>query len=310
MSAPVIQIIMHFVSLIALAGAIYYPCQLMSDLVNVSSGSGAGSIEGYQGAGDSVLISSARQTGGGYEAGTGLAHYQVENYIETSARVIQKLVFYNNSYHDSFDPGANSLDDAAVAWDKVFFLPGISPDFSSYTSYSNGINGVMLDIVNLKSAPDLEDFSFKSGNTDLPSLWSNTPNPVSISIRSHAGLNGSARVTLIWADASLVSSWLQIQLLAGTEAGFLLDEWYYIGNAPGETGDDSLAHVNASDLLRIRSNLTSIFDPVATPGNLFDINRDGFVNAQDFLITRSNPTSLLDGSALNLSPMMHHPKDK
>ena len=305
MSAPPIQFLIHLGSFTALAGAMFYPCQLVSDLVNVSSGTGVGSIEGYHGAGDSILISSSRQSAGAIQAGTGLAHYEVENYIETSARVIQKLVFYNNSYHDSFDPGANSLDDAAVARDKVIFLSGISPDFSSYTSYSNGINGVMLDVVNLKSIPDSADFSFKNGNNDSPSSWLDAPNPVSISVRSAAGLDGSDRVTLIWADSAVVSTWLQIQLLEGAEAGFLLDEWYYIGNAPGETGDDSLAHVNASDLLRIRSNLVSIFDPAATTENLFDINRDGFVNAQDFLITRSNPTSLIDGSALNLNPMQH-----
>lgn len=273
----------------------------LADLVNVSNGTGVGSIQGTHGAGDSTLIVSSLQNGGGnIQSGPGLAFQQVENYIEASARAVQVLSFYNNSIYDSFDPAASSADDAAIATNKSFIQPGVTPDFSNYTSYSKGINGVMLDIVNLRATPDTADFSFKTGNNNDLSTWTMAPTPLSVSVRENEGLDGSDRVTIIWQDSEITSTWLQMRLMAGAEAGFLIDDWYFIGNAPGDTGDDSLAHVNAVDLLRIRANPISIFDPVATVENRYDINRDGYVNAQDFLITRSNPTSLLDASALIL----------
>lgn len=273
----------------------------MGDVVNASTGNGVGSIQGTHGAGDSTMIVYSTQTGGdNIQSGPGLGYQQVENFIETSARAVQVLSFYNNSLYDSFDPAASSADDSAIASNKSLIRPGVTPDFANYTSYSKGINGVMFDIINLKAVPDFADFSFHAGNNNDVSSWSAAPLPLSISVRENQGLNGSDRVTIIWQDAVILSTWLQIGLEGGAEAGFLMDDWYFIGNAPGDTGDDTLAHVNAVDLLRIRANPISIFDPAATVENRYDINRDGYVNAQDFLITRSNPTSLLNSSALIL----------
>ncbi len=274
-----------------------------SDHITFSTGSGVGSLTGTHGAGDSTLLSATQQSGGVFQAGSGVGNHDVENFIDASARAVQTHIFYNNSVHDEMNPAANVNDDAAIATDKFLFRQGSTPDFSNYSSYSKGINGIIMDFVNLEINPTSDDFAFKVGNSDNPQNWTDGPAPVSVNIRENEGLNGSDRVTIIWADAAIKSQWLEIQLIGGSGAGFLLDDYYYFGNAVGETGDEALAQVNAVDLLRIRSNPIGIFDEGASVENRYDINRDGFVNAQDYLITRSNPTSLLNGSALSLTPM-------
>ena len=60
-----------------------------------------------------------------------------------TGRVVGRYVFYNNSRFDGGSTGA--ADDAAIATDKQALLPGAGATFANYTSYSRGINGVMID---------------------------------------------------------------------------------------------------------------------------------------------------------------------
>lgn len=61
--------------------------------------------------------------------------------------VVGRHVFYNNSAFDHNNPAANADDDRAVAPDKRALLPGQTATFANYTSYSGGINGLMIDFV-------------------------------------------------------------------------------------------------------------------------------------------------------------------
>ena len=71
-----------------------------------------------------------------------------------TASVVGRKIFYNNSLFDGNNPAANALDDAAIAPDKVALLSGHTPGLANFTSYSKGINGVMIDIgVELAGAP-------------------------------------------------------------------------------------------------------------------------------------------------------------
>lgn len=259
-----------------------------------------GGLAGTQGVGGSYLVGSARSSSGLWSSGHGLAHHHVENLKHTAARATQRLVFYNNSVYDGFDPALNSSDDGAVASDKAALLAGMNANFSHYTSFSHGINGLMVDVINLNADLTTEDFSFKIGNNSNPGSWNAAPAPISISHRVGEGLNGTDRVTIVWADGAILAKWLEIKIQPSSDTGFLVEDQFFFGNAIGETGDGSLALVNSTDLLRISLNLIGAFDPPATVTSLYDINRDGLVNAQDYLITRSNPTSPVDGSALEL----------
>ena len=260
----------------------------------------AGGLTGTHGVGGSFLVGSASSSSGLWSLGHGLDHHHVENIKHTAARATQRLVFYNNSVFDGFDPASNAGDDGAVASDKAALLAGVNSTFSNYTSYSRGINGLMVDVINLKADLTVEDFSFTMGNNSNPSAWSAAPAPISISHRVGEGLNGTDRVTIVWADGAISSKWLEIKIQPAANTGFLVEDQFFFGNAIGETGDGVFALVNSTDLLRISLNLIGAFDPPATVTSLYDINRDGLVNAQDYLITRSNPTSPVDGSALEL----------
>lgn len=260
----------------------------------------SGGLTGTHGTGFSTIIGSTESVSGKWSIGHGLAYHQVENLKHTSARVTHRLVFYNNSRFDGFDPAANANDDSAIASDKEALSPGVTAGFQNYTSYSRGLNGLMVDVVNLKGDLKLTDFSFRMGNDSDPANWADAPQPGSIHHRYDEGNNGTDRVTFIWADGAILAKWLEIRVHPGVDSGFLLEDKFYFGNAVGETGDGSFALVNATDLSRIRANPIGIFDTPATITSLFDINRDGFVNAQDYLITRSNPTSLVNGSSLEL----------
>src|SRR5205085_4800466 len=62
-------------------------------------------------------------------------------------------LFYNDSLFDGNDPGINAADDNAIAPDKTALLPGQAATFANYTSYTKGINGVMVDLPNLPATP-------------------------------------------------------------------------------------------------------------------------------------------------------------
>ena len=146
-------------------------------------------------------------------------------YVEVTGR----LVFYNRSAWDGNDPAANANDDNAIAPDKTALLPGGTATFANYTSYSRGLNGIMVDIANLPGTPTASDFTFKVGNDNTPALWSAAPAPASITVRAGAGTGGSDRVTLIWNDNNLdgvvdaneavANQWLQVTVKATANTG-------------------------------------------------------------------------------------------
>ena len=70
-------------------------------------------------------------------------------YVPEPSRVLARHVFYNNSGFDGNDPSAGAADAAAIALDKTPLMPWQTATFANYTSYSKGINGIIVDIVRL-----------------------------------------------------------------------------------------------------------------------------------------------------------------
>ncbi|MEX2673322.1 MAG: Ig-like domain-containing protein, partial [Phycisphaeraceae bacterium] len=217
-----------------------------------------------------------------------------------AAEVVGRHIFYNGSYFDGHDGGASAADDNAIAPDKQALLEGETATFANYTSYTRGINGIMLDIADLPdpAALSLADFNFQIGNDDDVANWSAAPLPVSFSLRPGEGEAGADRVTLIWEDAAITNTWLQVTVMAGETTGLAADNVFYFGNAVGETGDsESDAQVTSADEDGVAQNPHSPFNP-ATIDSPYDFNRDRLVSAQDRLIARSNQTDA--ASALQL----------
>jgi hypothetical protein len=214
------------------------------------------------------------------------------------ATVVSAKVFYNNSAWDGNSAAANVSDDTAVATDKSALLPGGAATFANYTSFSKGLNGIMVDIANLAGTPTAADFSFKAGNDNTPATWSDAAAPTTVATRSIGG--GITRVTLIWADNVIAKTWLQVTVKATPQTGLATLYVFYLGNAIGESGNSVTdALVNASDQLGARNNPKSLGSAPVT--DRYDYNRDKNVNSSDQLISRGNATSVLTAIKL-ISP--------
>jgi len=200
-----------------------------------------------------------------------------------------RWIFYNNSAWDGNNPGADGNDDLAIAPDKTPLLPGGTASFINYTSYSKGINGVMVDVSGLSGTPTFNDFTCLVGNSGtLDGSW--TPAAPAVTIRPGAGINGSTRITLIWADGTAKGQWLRVQMNANSGINLPADV-FYVGNAPGETGNSATdANVDALDEGPCRADPHNFANP-ATITNPHDFNRDQHVDMLDEGIARNNATN-------------------
>ena len=197
-------------------------------------------------------------------------------------------VFNNNCYFDGNDTSANGADDDAMACEKRPLLPGEAATFANYTSYSRGINGVMIDIEGLADTPGLGDFVFRAGNSDAPSGWPMAPAPindVAADVRQGDGVDGSDRVTIIWADNAIQKQWLQVTALSDANGGTLglaEDDVFCFGNLPGDTDCDGT--VNAFDYVTLKRELG---EPAGSE-KMADFDLDGHVNRPDFVALRAS----------------------
>ena len=206
--------------------------------------------------------------------------------------VVGRYVFYNNSAFDGDDPAANASDDGALAPDKTALLPGGTATFANYTSYSPGINGVMVDIENLPATPSVADFAFKVGNDNSPGAWPTAPAPTSVTVRAGAGAGGSDRVTIIWPDNAIERQWLRVTVKATGNTGLATPDVFYFGNAIGETGNSpSDAEVTPTDEIAVRNGPHTLALSPAAIDDTCDFNRDRKVGPTDAIIVRDNGTS-------------------
>ena len=210
--------------------------------------------------------------------------------VASAPVVVGRHLFYNNSAADRRAsaavgalPGAG--DDAAIAAGKVPLLPGGVWSFANVTSYTRGLNGVMIDVSGLPPSfdPASEDFAFRVGPGGNPSGWAAAPAPLSFSRRNGAGLGGSDRITLTWADGAIKNQWLQVTLLANARTGLASSDVFYVGNLIGETGNStSPLRVDALDVVATRAHLRAVGDTA------WDFNRDGRVDTLDLAAARGN----------------------
>lgn len=210
---------------------------------------------------------------------------QSDTHTYNTATVVRRQVFYNNSAWDG-DFGASANDDLAIASDKAALLPGGTATFANYTSYSKGINGIMVDIANLLGQPTADDFVFRVGNDSTPSGWT-APSlpPTSVTVRPGAGVNGSDRITIIWLDNVIAKKWLQVTVRATSATGLSKPDVFYFGNAVGESGNSTAnATVDSADQLAVRSHLTNAAGVISA----WDYNRDKKVDLTDLTVARNN----------------------
>ena len=217
--------------------------------------------------------------------------------VPRAPRVAGRHVFYNGSAFDGNDPAASAADDGAVAPNKSALLPGQAGSFSNVTSYSRGLNGIMVDIANLPAGGVIgaADFDFNGARA-----------PKSVTLRRGAGVAGSDRVTLTWddaasgsANAAVANSWLRVTVRATSNTGLAAPDAFAFGNLVGETGNPSPGGrfgVNTIDAFRLRGAARAAAS--APVSSAFDFNRDGAVNRADDAILRANYGRVLSPTAV------------
>jgi ELWxxDGT repeat protein len=214
-----------------------------------------------------------------------------------AAQVVGRHLFYNRSAFDARDPAANAADDRAIATDKAALLPGQPVRFNNISSYLRGINGVMVDVRDLPdgvAAPSAAGFTFRTGNGPNPITWAAAPAPASITRRNGAGVGGSDRITITWADGAIRNRWLEVTVTrAGTRLG--APDVFYFGSLVGDTGESATpARVDARDEARVLRQ----FATTAAVTSPLDIDRDGKVNAADVVALRRNMNAILTAPVL------------
>ncbi|NQU19748.1 MAG: hypothetical protein HQ567_00585, partial [Candidatus Nealsonbacteria bacterium] len=215
-----------------------------------------------------------------------------------AVQVVARHVFYNHSFFDGNDPAGNTADNGAVAPDKTALLPGAVAEKANYTSYARGINGVMVDIAGLPEGVT-PDFRFHTGNSDTPDDWPLLDAVATIAVHEGAGVDGSDRVAITFADNAIHNTWLQVTVGPTAQCPLPTADVFYFGNAVSEAGDSTAdARVTTTDLLLARNNPRDLISGPAAITLPYDFDRDGHVNATDVLLARNNQTNFL--SALRL----------
>ncbi len=220
--------------------------------------------------------------------------------------VAGRHIFYNDSAWDGNGVAVTSADDNAIATDKVAYVSGggVAADFSNYTSFHRGINGVMVDIdrgMSSSGTVTLADFDFRWAPTVKPSgstiddndatTWGPAPAPTMVTWSLGGGVE---RYAFSWPDGTLKNGWLQVITKANATTGLPMDDIHYWGNAVGETGNmlgDTM--VNAADASGMVSNPVNVATVPSSAAitNVYDVNRDMLVNAADVSVVQSNPAN-------------------
>jgi len=193
--------------------------------------------------------------------------------------IVDRHIFYNNSVLDGNDPTVNVADDAAIALDKKVLLPGGTASFANYTSYSRGINGLMVDLDELADAVTAADFEFEVNSASDPDTWVPGPVPMSVTVREDVGAGGSDRVTVVWADNAIENQWVKVTVLANANTDLADSDEFYFGSVIGDTDGD--AQVDSDDYSAVLSQFGQ-----AGSGLTADFNADGGVDFTDFAALR------------------------
>jgi len=224
---------------------------------------------------------------------------------DSATAVVGRQIFYNDSFFDGNDSAINASDDGAIATDKTAYLPGDGlATFANITGYAKGINGIMIDIQGLAAPGSITaaDFSFAVGADNTPGTWAAAPVPSAVAVATGAGISGSDRITITWANDTIEDTWLEVQVLSTINTGLVAPDVFFFGNKVGDTTDPAVGTMfvtlAASDGGAIIAN-TGFLVGIT---NRFDINKDNHVTlAADRGVVLAN-TGFLSRINIDLGP--------
>ena len=105
---------------------------------------------------------------------------------EPTVTIAGRHVFYNNSLFDGNNAAAGTQRRRGHRHRQGGAAQGQAATFANYTSYSRGINGLMIDINNLPLPLTLAQFAFRVGNENNLANWTAARHSVSLDVRRSA----------------------------------------------------------------------------------------------------------------------------
>lgn len=216
---------------------------------------------------------------------------QVTFVLSAKSTVATRGLFYR---------GASGSSAASTLSDKMALMPGQASSFSNYSSYSFGLNGLVVDIAGLPASTTtlqmLSSLGFTQWDGIAAAGFVALPAAAvpSISMLPGGGASGSARVQITFPDNTLQNTWLQVTVLANANTGLATNDLFYFGNVIGDVNvgnTTSRLRVNSTDTGAVRNNQSTLPNS-ADVTNIYDINRDGRVNATDTGIVRTNQQTI------------------
>jgi hypothetical protein len=226
-------------------------------------------------------------------------HYPPDFASQFPSTVTGRRLFYNNSIWD--DPGFGFNNASAIAGDKTAYVPNGSntSTFANMSSYSKGINGIMVEITSAENTLTAADFTVRMSPQGLaanntPSTWAAAP-AFTVTRVADTPSTGTDRYELVWADGAIANRYVYVVVegndaLGGnnTNTGLIESDYFFFGNKIGDVGTPEFyPNVNALDQVQVRNNQGSMAPPTGVL-NLFDFNRDALVDALDQIIARNN----------------------
>ena len=208
--------------------------------------------------------------------------------------VAGRYLFYNQSSFDGNSAAINSGDDAAIATDKTAYQPnGTLAGFANVSSYSRGINGIMIDLAGggNHAAISAADFVFKIGNDNAPAAWATLTATATVSVRTGQGTSGADRVEITWTANSIRNTWLEVQVLANANTGLTAADLFFWGSKIGDVGTSSPAGTFLTSAIDKTLVLAGLLGR-APITNTLDFNRDGNVTGIDASIVLSSLGSI------------------
>lgn len=195
--------------------------------------------------------------------------------------VTNRRVFYNDSGYES-NGGVNTALDGSKTLLRATNIAQ-QTTFANVSSYSRGINGVILDVAGLvNNSLTNSDFIFRVapagaiGNV-TPSTWAAAPTPSVINV-TPGNATTAARVRLEWLSNQIQNTWLQIIVLANENTGLTNREVYYLGSALGEVDGVSPYRVSTSDVGLVRAG---VGNAVVSVDDVRDIDKDRRITTSD-----------------------------
>jgi hypothetical protein len=200
--------------------------------------------------------------------------------------VTARHVFYNRSAFDGNNASINTSDDAAIATDKTAYLPGDGlAGFNNVSSYSRGINGLMIDLVgggdhaSISLSTLANDFVFKAGNNNTPSSWAAAPTPNAVSVRANFDGSGTDRIVITWADGAIKNQWLEVQVLPTARTGLASTDVFFWGNKIGDIGSPTATSFSTTVAGDANLIVSGGLGPAGGITNPRDIDRSNTVTA-------------------------------